>query len=162
MRNTLLILGLMMFVSCKNDSAADKDQAADTILVDENAYLAPPDKLIWMSDYDTIKNEFYLKQQRTVNPDTLTAANLIADLNAAWVNIKLVLIKTSNDTLYVSIPDSKFLGEQMGSAGAQAYMASTTYSLTELKGIRYVNYNLQGGDHVSPGTFSRKSFENYR
>jgi hypothetical protein len=41
-------------------------------------------------------------------------------------------------------------------------MASTTYNLTELKGIKYVNYNMQAGDHVSPGTYSRKSFENYR
>jgi hypothetical protein len=41
-------------------------------------------------------------------------------------------------------------------------MASTTYSLTELKGIKYVNYTMQAGDHVSPGTYSRKSFENYR
>ncbi len=80
----------------------------------------------------------------------------------AWENVKLVLVKTSNDTLYVSIPDSEFLGQQMGSAGAQAYMASTTYNLTELKNIKYVNYDMEAGDHVSPGIYSRKSFENYR
>jgi hypothetical protein len=39
---------------------------------------------------------------------------------------------------------------------------STTYNLTELKGIKFVSYNMQAGDHVSPGTYSRKSFENYR
>ena len=77
-------------------------------------------------------------------------------------NIKLVLIKTSNDTLYVSIPDSEFLGQRMGSAGAQAYMASTTYNLTELKNIKYVNFDMEAGDHASPGTYSRESFENYR
>ena len=153
---------MILFISCKNDGSADKENEEDTLVTDENVFLAPPDRLLWVSDYDTIKNEFYLKQQRKVNADTLTAATLINDLNAAWENIKLVLLKTSNDTLYVSIPDSKFLGEQMGSAGAQAYMASTTYSLTELKGIDYVNYDMKAGDHVSSGTYSRKDFENYR
>lgn len=152
---------MLIFISCNNEVEVEKENVEDTIMTDEIS-LFPPDRLPWISDFDTTKNEFYLKQQRTVSPDSLTATALINDLNAAWENVKLVLVKTSNDTLYVSIPDSEFLGQQMGSAGAQAYMASTTYNLTELKGIKYVNYNMQAGDHVSPGTFSRKSFENYR
>lgn len=152
---------MLIFISCNNEVEVEKENVEDTIMTDEIS-LFPPDRLLWISDFDTTKNEFYLKQQRTVSPDSLTATALINDLNAAWENVKLVLVKTSNDTLYVSIPDSEFLGQQMGSAGAQAYMASTTYNLTELKGIKYVNYNMQAGDHVSPGTFSRKSFENYR
>lgn len=161
MRNNLLIFGiLLIIISCNNEAPAEGENIEDTILIGSDA--STRRLLPWISDFDTTKNEFYLKQQRTVNPDSLTAENLIADLNAEWENIKLVLVKTSNDTLYVSIPDSDFLGQQMGSAGAQAYMASTTYNLTELKSIRYVNYDLQAGDHVSPGTYSRKSFENYR
>lgn len=152
---------MLIFISCNNEVETEKESVEDTIMTDEIS-LFPPDRLPWISDFDTSKNEFYLKQQRTVSPDSLTATALLNDLNAAWENVKLVLVKTSNDTLYVSIPDSEFLGQQMGSAGAQAYMASTTYNLTELKGIKYVNYNMQAGDHVSPGTFSRKSFENYR
>jgi hypothetical protein len=152
---------MIFFVSCNNEAPVEKENAEDTVMTEDGSLFAP-DKLLWVSDFDTIKNEFYLRQQRKVNPDSLTAANLINDLNAAWENIKLVLVKSSNDTLYVSIPDSEFLGQQMGSAGAQAYMASTTYNLTELKGIKYVNYTMQAGDHVSPGTYSRKSFENYR
>ena len=152
---------MISLLSCNNESPADKENVEDTIMTGD-ASLFAPDRLPWVSDFDTLKNEFYLKQQRTVNPDSLTAENLINNLNAAWENVKLVLVKTSNDTLYVSIPDSDFLGQQMGSAGAQAYMASTTYNLTELKSIRYVNYDMPAGDHVSPGTYSRKSFENYR
>jgi len=161
MKNRVWILGLFILISCNNDAPADNENMKDTVLTDD-APLFPPDRLLWISDFDTTKNEFYLKQQRTVNPDSLTATSLLNDLNTAWENVKLVLVKTSNDTLYVSIPDSEFLGQQMGSAGAQAYMASTTYNLTELKNIKYVNYDLEAGDHVSPGTYSRKSFENYR
>ena len=163
MRNNLLLPGILFILSCNNEAPSDNKNAEDSILTDSEISLSSPDRLLpWVSDFDTIKNEFYLKQQRKVNPDSLTAASLVNDLNAEWENIKLVLVKASNDTLYVSIPDSDFLGQQMGSAGAQAYMASTTYNLTELKGIKYVNYDMQVGDHVSPGTYSRKSFENYR
>ena len=163
MRNNLLILAIIFIISCNNEAPSDNKNAEDSLLTDSEISLSSAERLLpWVSDFDTIKNEFYLEQQRKVNPDSLTAASLVNDLNAEWENIKLVLVKASNDTLYVSIPDSDFLGQQMGSAGAQAYMASTTYNLTELKGIRYVNYNMQAGDHVSPGTYSRKSFENYR
>ncbi len=152
---------MILFISCNNEVSTENEHVEDTVITEEVAVFAP-DKLLWISAYDTVKNEFHLKQQRPSNPDSITAATLINDLNAAWENVKLELVKTSNDTLYVSIPDSEFLGQQMGSAGAQAYMVSTTYNLTELKGIKYVNYSMQRGDHVSPGTFSRKSFENYR
>lgn len=161
MRNKLWILGIIILISCNNDAPADNENTGDTVFTDDTP-LFPPDRLPWISDFDTIKNEFYLKQQRKVNPDSLTVADLINVLNMAWEDVKLVFLKTSNDTLYVSIPDSEFLGQQMGSAGAQAYMASTTYNLTELKNIKYVNYEMEAGDHVSPGIYSRKSFENYR
>ncbi len=163
MRNKLLVAGVLFLFSCNNnDATADNDNGADTVLTEQDADLAPPDRLIWVSDFDTTKGEFFLKQQRKINTAALSVTTLINDLNAAWENVKLVFVKQSNDTLYVSVPDSEFLGQQMGSAGAQAYMASTTYNLTELKGIKYVNYDMQPGDHASPGTFSRESFENYR
>ncbi|MFC0773097.1 hypothetical protein [Terrimonas alba] len=161
MRNILLYTGMVFLLACNNEGS-EREIPSDTVIVAEETPASAPDRLLWISDYDTVKNQFYLKQQRTINADTLTAASLINDLNAAWENVKLVFVKTSNDTLYVAIPDSKFLGQQMGSAGAQAYMASTTFSLTELKGIRYVNYDMPSGDHISAGTFSRKDFENYR
>ena len=162
MRNRLLIIVMIFFISCNNEAPAERENVEDTILTDDDAALFSPGMLPWVPDFDTIKNEFYLKQQRKVEPGSLSAANLINDLNAAWENVKLVLLKSSNDTLYVSIPDSEYLGQQMGSAGAQAYLASTTYNLTELKGINYINYNMPSGDHVSPGIYSRETFENYR
>ena len=161
MRSIFLYTGILFLIACNNEGS-QKDIPEDTVIVAEETPASAPDRLLWVSVYDTSKNQFYLKQQRTINTDTLTTASLISDLNAAWENIKLVFVKTSNDTIYVAIPDSKFLGQQMGSAGAQAYMASTTYNLTELKGIRYVNYDMPSGDHISAGIYSRKDFENYR
>jgi len=159
MQFSLFILISLLLFSCRGGSSDNDDAKADTILVEEN--ISPESKLIWITDYDTLSGEFFLKQQKIVNADSLTAENVIAIINAASENIKLVLEKLSNDTLYVSIPESQFLTQQMGSAGAEGYLASTTFNLTEIKGINYVNYNFEEGDHLSPGVYSREDFEKY-
>jgi hypothetical protein len=151
---------MIFFVACNNNAPVNEPEG-DSIITEEEISM-PREPLPWVSDFDTVKNEFYLKQQRKVETGSVSAESIINDLNAAWDNVKLQFVKISNDTIYVSIPDSEILGQQMGSAGAQAYMASTTYNLTELPGIKFVNYDMKMGDHVSPGTFSRKSFENYQ
>ena len=161
MRYTIWMILALVFLACNNEDATVPDSPGDTILSEEDIVM-PPAPLPWIAEYDTVKNEFFLKQQRTVSPDSVSAENLITDLNAFWDQVKLQFVKISNDTLYVAIPNSDYLGSQMGSAGATSYMASTTYNLTEIKGINYVNYDMPTGDHVSPGTFSRKSFENFR
>lgn len=161
MKNKLWLILFIVFAACNNEAAPDNEAAGDTVVAEEE-FGSSPQPLPWVSDFDTVKNEFFLKQQRTVQADSTTAESLISDINAAWENVKLQFVRISNDTIYVAIPDSEFLGQQMGSAGSAAYMASTTYNLTELKGVNYVYYDLKTGDHISPGTFSRKSFENYR
>ena len=160
MRLSLWLFGIILFFSCNNQGPSKGHTPEDTIWTEPD--VSPDSKLIWISGYDTVKNEFYLKKQRTVNADTLIAGNVISDINAAWENIQLVFRKVSHDTLYVAIPASDFLTRQMGSAGSEAYMASVTYSLTELKGIHFVNYDFEEGDHVSPGTYSRKDYEDFR
>lgn len=158
MRFGLLILISLLF-SCKGGVSKTEDTQYDTALVEEN--ISPESKLIWITDYDTLSGDFFLKQQRTINADSLTAGRVIASINAAWEDIVLVFEKLSNDTLYVSIPDSEFLTQRMGSAGADGYLASTTYNLTEVKGIKFVNYSFEEGDHLSPGVFNREDFEKY-
>jgi len=122
----------------------------------------PVDKLIWTTDYDSLNHRFFLKKQRTLDVDTLHVENLVNDINAAWDNIRLVFVKISNDTLYVTIPESNYLTQQMGTAGAQSYISATTYSLTELTGIKYVNYAFEEGDHLAPGVYSRGDFKEFR
>ena len=160
MRNRVLVLSLIIIFSCNNNGSSFPENTEDSVITEEEA--PPGDKQIWIADYDTAKQQFFLKKQRTINTDTLTAVTLIRYINEGWENVKLVFQKSSNDTLYVTIPDSDFLAERMGSAGAEAYMASTTYNLTELKGIKFVNYDFEEGDHLSPGVFSRDDFKNFR
>lgn len=98
-------------------------------------------------------------QMRPVDNDTLTGEALEKIINSAWPKVQINFTGTSNDTAYLSIPDSEALTQQMGSAGAESFMISTTWSFTELKGIRYVAFDFIYGDHAMPGVYSRTSWK---
>jgi hypothetical protein len=61
--------------------------------------------------------------------------------------------------VFVSIPESEVLTQQMGTAGAESFMVTTVYSFTEIKDIKYVSFDFEAGDHASPGIYSRNSWD---
>lgn len=162
MKNILLLAGIIFILSCNNNSNKNNGDT-DSLSADEEMQLEPEEKLVWTMQYDTAKAEFHLVQQRRINADSLQPQDMVQTLNDAWkdVNVKLEFKKISNDTIYVSIPQSEKLTERMGSSGAMEYLASTTYNLTEVKNIRFVNYAFKAGDHLSPGTYSRDDFSDF-
>lgn len=156
---TLSLLVITSLFACNNQAAEEK-QETDTLSEDEITVAG--DKLVWTTAYDSLSGNYLLKQQRQADADRLTAQELIAGINASRENVRMELIKISNDTIYVAIPNSEFLTQRMGSAGAAEYMAVSTYNLTELKNIHFVNYAFEEGDHAAPGTFSREDFGNFK
>ena len=158
-KTILLLLSLSVLIACNNNASTDKP-ADDTLLAEEE--LIPEERLAWITVYDSVKNNYVLKQQRQVNAETLAPEAVISDINATWEHVKLEFKKISNDTLYVAIPQSDYLTQQMGSAGSSEYFATSTYNLTELKGIRFVNYDFKQGDHAQPGTYSRNNFKEFQ
>ena len=165
MRTLLILSGLVFFISCSNSGSSDETSKDDTVYLKTDTIASSMEvpvkinNLIWSAVYDSIKRGVFLKQQRKVNPDTLTAEKVIKDINGSWDDIKLEFRKISHDTLYVAIPESAVLTQQMGSSGAYSYISSATYSLTELKNIKFVNYDFQEGDHLAPGTMQRSDFK---
>lgn len=165
MRNILSLFLLAGFISCNNNNTNEKITQVDTIVEKTDTIAASNEmpvkinNLVWSAVYDSIKKNVVLKQLRKVNPDTLRAEKLIGEINANWDDIKLQFRKISHDTLYVAIPESAKLTQGMGSSGAYSYISSTTYNLTELKNIKFVNYDFQEGDHLSPGTMKRSDFK---
>ena len=99
-----------------------------------------------------------MKKVSPVSSDSLTYQNMIAFVNMEFPEAKLSFVKISGDSIYVKIGNSKFVTQQMGSSGAEAYLAEVTYNLTELKNIGFVNINFKEGDHAQPGTYSRTDF----
>ena len=105
--------------------------------------------------------------QKLIAPDstqikTYSSEQLVNLLNQNYPDIHLDFIKTSHDTIYVKIPDSKRLASELGDTGAQNYLASATYTLTESNGIQYVNISMKAGDHAEPGVYSRNDFKRLR
>ncbi len=170
----LILANVIIFftlISCHSDSANDEgpevitedtirdkvyDPAADSAVVIKNS----PD--IWTADFESTTNTFTIHQPTNARLDTLSADKLIASINNNWDSIHLNFIKASHDTMYVNIPNSEKLTEGLGSTGAENYMATTTFSLTEMKGINYVNYDFKMGDHASPGVYSRTDFKDFK
>jgi len=163
----ILILALILFLSCTgNNSEQDILLEDSTIQVDisknpDKDFLVD-DNLIWSADFDSAKGDFVLMQHKKVSTDTLTPEKLIKEINIVWPDILLVFKKISNDTVYVAIPNSHYLTQSIGSSGAANYISSATFNLTELRGIKFVNFDFEEGDHVAPGTKSRNDFKNYR
>jgi len=116
----------------------------------------PESTLIWTYDYST---EMPIKN-RAVKASELTPENMVAFINSnkGGKEIHLELVKVSHDTIYVRIAESTFLTQQMGTTGADEYMSTTIFTLTELKNVEFVNFDFEIGDHASPGTYSRKYF----
>lgn len=162
---------LMLFacIGCKSNSTEEKDvsnsQIADTVFESANHHARDSDvyvknkSLLWQVEgTETLK----LHKPRVPGIDTMSVKNLIQAINNNYDSIHLDYIKTSHDTIYVHIPHSEMLTERIGSTGAEMYMASATWSLTELRGIKYVNYDFEEGDHASPGVYSRDNFKSFQ
>jgi len=116
-------------------------------------------KKIWSVEFDTISSNFYMKEINSLESRTLN--QVIKKLNGENPKIQIVLNQISNDTAFVKINDSEFLTEQCGTAGANSYLASVIYNLTEFKNIEYVNFDFELGDHAAPGTYSRTDFKKF-
>jgi hypothetical protein len=162
---TILAAILILLNSCDNSSRSPETAQGDTTYLPTEVMTSTTEvptkinNLIWSATYDTANQHVILKQQRKVNPDTLTAEKIIKDINTSWDDIKLEYRKISHDTIYVAIPQSSTLTQGIGSSGAYNYMSSTTFSLTELKNIKYVNFDFVEGDHMAPGTMKRADFK---
>lgn len=165
MRKLFIFSGLIFMFSCNDNTPDSVVETTDTtfIAMDSGAYTIEEPvtfkNLIWVPVYDSAKGDYSLKQQRTVSPDTLTAEKLINEINASWDGIKMELKKISHDTVFVAIPKSEVLTQQMGSSGANSYLFSSTFILTELPKVKFVNYDFREGDHLAPGTYKRTDFK---
>jgi hypothetical protein len=74
---------------------------------------------------------------------------------------KMRLQSMAEGIAHVEILNAEYLTQRMGSSGAQNYLAATTYSLTEIPGVRGVDFIFPVGDHAAPGVYTRESFKDY-
>jgi len=163
MRTKLISLGLILLLIGCNTRQRDDSIKVDTIEKgksgSENSVVDQPIEAIWAYEYNQLSDEFELKQLRAIDKDTLTGETLEKIINKTWPKVQVKFIGISNDTVFISIPESEVLTQQMGSAGAESFMISTTFSFTELKGINFVSFDFKEGDHGVPGVYNRNSWD---
>ena len=172
MKPALLIFSIIVITSMFSCNSPDKEKNETTEVVTKDTVYDYADSL----DRDSvmhIKNETLLWHVDDANSlklhkpvvagiDTMSAQGIIQLINNNNDSIHLDFVKISHDTVYVHIPNSEMLTERIGSTGAEMFMAGTTFSLTELKGIHFVNFDFIEGEHAAPGVYDRDNFKNYQ
>ncbi len=141
------ILTATLLFSCKS-----KD--AEQLNLNQDSINAP---FYWQAylDDSTGKVDF----RKIPANDSLSAKSIIDFLNAGNTNIKLEYVKTSNDTIFVRITDALYLTQQMGSTGPTIYLSEVVYNMTQIPGIKEVSFDFEEGDHATPGTYNRNTFD---
>jgi len=165
MKKTIFILGfILIIIGCTDTKQAKpvlEETSNDAVMPDSNesSFVYNESEAIWGFVIDTLTGNEKLIQLKPVEKDALTVELVEEIVNKTWPRIQIKFLKTSNDTAFISIPDSEVLTQQMGTAGAESFMVSTVYSFTEIKGIKYVSFDFEVGDHASPGVYDRNSWE---
>jgi hypothetical protein len=86
---------------------------------------------------------------------------LIAALNQVHAAVEQPLLQLQGlerDTAVVTVNDPTLLTHRMGSTGAMCYLAGATFTLTSIKGIDSVWFDIPEGDHASPGRYDRATY----
>lgn len=107
-------------------------------------------------------NKDKLKAPDSTQIKNYSYSQLINLLNSNYPDIQMDFEKISHDTIYIKIPDSQRLTNGIGDTGAENFLASATYTLTEMPNIHFVNIKMKSGDHAEPGVYSRDDFKDLR
>jgi len=160
MKTKIIVFLLILAAGCNSPTDEDNhsiNQKENDIGIEDSASSISFEP-VWVYEYNKHTEEFELKKIRSLDNHALSGEILEKIVNQSWPKIQLNFIKISNDTAFVSIPNSQVLTQQMGTAGAEGYMISTTYSFTELSGVAYISFDFTEGDHAIPGVYNRDSW----
>ena len=161
-----LLLPMILISSCQNEKPA-QEQDLNT---EESGTGAEPmagpesEKTLdvpWIAMFNDSTKLLEIKKNPVAHPGNLNEQDIIDALNLKYPQIKIEAVSRQGNTAIVKIADATYLTQDMGSAGARAYLAEATYSLTEIEGIAAVDFRFEAGDHAMPGVLSRRSFEDF-
>lgn len=168
----LFLCSTLLFISCgtSDDNTPEQENVVYDSVTD------PIDSSASTDSMGTVVNKSYLwkvesqgdqQQEKLTEPrdsilHSFTPNQLVETLNASYPDVQIKFLQISHDTMYVSIPKSNALTDEMGSTGSYNYLATAVFNLTELKNISFVHFDFKAGDHGSPGTYSRKDFDRLR
>ncbi|WP_155977765.1 hypothetical protein [Pedobacter glucosidilyticus] len=161
-----VLMVIIILTSCVRDNKQETQETADS----SNFNVAPtatetPHKSVelkelpWLAEVDTVSLNISLKRNHQVSTQNLDEKNVIEIINKKYPDNQLIWKKKSNDTAYISIPNAFYLTQSSGSLGARIFLAESTFSITEIPGIKVVYFDFEAGDHASPGAYQRADFK---
>ena len=152
MKQALVLCLAIAFMMACNNKADNKEVETDTVQV------LPASA--WVATLNDSTGKLEMVKSENSGPESLTDSAVVRYINTLNPSIKLVYSKTSGDTIFIKIPEATYLTQQMGSTGSIMFMSAAVYNLTEIPGIKLVNFDFEEGDHAAPGNYSRESFKN--
>jgi hypothetical protein len=159
----LLIFGVKRIIQfVRIDSCLDKGGKWNYDLKKCECYSIDSNRVAdyyWKSDFDTITNREYLTRGKMLGSIAKSPNELIEILNMRPSKCKIDYVEINGDTLKVRILEDEYLTEQMGTSGADCYMAESIYTLTENDSIKFVRFEMDFGSHASPGVYSRNDYK---
>ena len=148
MRFIIVILSIFTLISCSSD---DKNTGDVPVAISDTI-------LAWNVNADSMT----MKKDTLIPDSAITIQRIINGLNEKYPEVRLVMLKQSMDTLYTSVPNGEYLGNQMGSAGASAWFADATINLTSVPGINYVSFAMDTFSHAGSTTIGREEYKNWK
>lgn len=148
MRFIIVILSILTLIACSSD---DQNTGEVPLAISDTI-------LVWNVDAESM-----IMKKDTLIPDTaITIQRIINGLNEKYPEVQLVFLKQGKDTIYTTVPNGEYLGNQMGSAGASAWFADATINLTSVPGINYVSYTMDTFSHAGSTTIGRGEYKNWK
>lgn len=65
-------------------------------------------------------------------------------------------------TATVDVIGASYLAERMGTTGAEGWLAAATFTITEIPGVKAVEFRFEEGSHASPGRHTRAHFGRFK
>lgn len=163
-----LILSVILF-GCDNSNDTKEEVIYESVhdtalapMAEDSAIVIQNSPLLWTVELQKNSQVEKLKKPSENKIESMPVEEITNELNKSFSDIPLQFVKTSHDTAFMKIPDSKRLANEIGSTGAYNYMATVVYNLTEMKNIKFVSFDFIEGDHAVPGIYTREDFKNLR
>lgn len=108
-------------------------------------YTIKANTAIWFIEYDGCEDAVLTRGNLLDSVHTIDAA--IERLNSQSGPVQLERVRTNGDTLYVRLVNGEHYTQRMGTTGANHYMLSMLYTLTDHFGYNVVHFDFTEGDH---------------
>lgn len=158
-KTLLLIILAAAVISCNRKQPDIQPQAPALVVAEtkDSSGVMNDSHFFWTADLDQ-EDGLVMKKLVPISKDSLSVANMISRMNDEYPEIQLKYKGISNDTIFLKINKSSYLTQQMGSSGAEAYLAEVTFNMTELDGVSAVGLSFKAGDHAGPAVYTRTDF----